>query len=175
MAKRSVPTARASGSPLLADHNALGRTSAASTSVEDIRVVYQAAVAAYTYEGTQIWSRFNAMLVAHSILLAINGQLLLDPANRYYVLAIALAAVGFLMSLLWLVITMRGFAYHDAFVTAAKQQEARLSTSFLRDVQLHYSSWLSYIGWLRTRIVTCCMIGVFALLYLGLAIYLLVR
>jgi hypothetical protein len=173
MPKRSVPIARVSGSPLPTDRNSLERTSDISASLDDVRVVYQAAMAAYTYEGAQIWSRFNAMLVAHSILLAVTGQLLLDPTNRYYVLAIALTAVGFLMSLLWLVITVRGFAYHDAFVTAAKKQEARLSASFLRDIRLQYSGWFSYIGWFRTRTATCCMIGVFALLYLGLGFYLL--
>jgi hypothetical protein len=140
---------------------------------DDVRVVYQVAMATYAYEGAQVWTRFSAMLVAHSILIVVIGQLLtLDPTSPFRLFAKALAVAGFLVSLLWLMITVRGFRYHDIFLQAAKKQEARLSAGFLQDSRFSRASWFDYIGWFRTRTITYCVIVLFVLTYL-LLLYLL--
>jgi hypothetical protein len=140
---------------------------------EDIRVVYQAAMAAYTYEGAQVWSRFNAMLVAHGILIAVIGQLFLDATARAQGFAATLAGLGLLISLLWLSITIRGFGYHDAFLEAAKKQEQRLSAGFLEQTKPKLRGAIGQIGRPRMLWITCGVIAIFMLLYLGLLISLL--
>ena len=40
---------------------------------EDLRLGYQSAIALWTYEGNLVWSKFNAMLVANSVVAAIIG------------------------------------------------------------------------------------------------------
>ncbi len=140
---------------------------------EDVRAVYQAALSIYAYEGAQIWTRFSAMLVAHSILIVVIGQLLMDATNPFRFFVKALAGAGFLVSLLWLMITVRGFRYHDIFLEAAREQEAHLSTPpFVQATQFSAASWFDYIGWFRTRTITYGVIVLFAALYL-LLLYLL--
>lgn len=41
--------------------------------IENARVGYQVATNLWVYEGTTIWSKFNALLVANSIILAMVG------------------------------------------------------------------------------------------------------
>jgi hypothetical protein len=141
--------------------------------MEDVRVVYQATLSIYAYEGAQVWTRFSAMLVAHSILIVVIGQLLMDATNPFRFFVKALAGAGFLVSLLWLMITVRGFRYHDIFQGAAKKQEAHLSAPpFVEVTQWSAASWFDYIGWFRTRTITYWVIVLFAALYL-LLLYLL--
>jgi len=47
---------------------------------EDARIDYQVATTLWTYEGQLVWSKFNAMLVANSIVLAVIGLGISSPA-----------------------------------------------------------------------------------------------
>jgi hypothetical protein len=105
-------------------------TSSSTEDLTDVRLVYQAAITAFTYEGAQIWARFNAMLVAHGMLIAVISQLLV--AGRAALFTAALALMGLVVSLLGLSITVRGFAYHDTYLVIAKDHEAQLSAAFLQ-------------------------------------------
>jgi hypothetical protein len=143
---------------------------------DDVRVIYQVAMATYAYEGAQVWTRFSAMLVAHSILIVVIGQLLiLEAASPLRLFATALTGAGFLVSLLWLMITVRGFRYHDIFLAAAKEQETHLSAPpFVNVTRWSAASRFDYVGWFRTRTITYCVIVLFALIYLLLLYLLLV-
>src|SRR5215510_14511517 len=75
------------------------RTSNISVSLDDVRVVYQAAIAAYIYEGGQVWARFNAFLVMHGILIVIIGQFFLSTDPRAQFLAAIISGIGLIVSL----------------------------------------------------------------------------
>lgn len=92
------------------------------TSLDDIRLAYQTAVSIWTYEGNLIWSKYNAMLVANSIILAIIGFTISAP-NMPVLFSVATPLAGMALCVLWLLLTRRGFEYHRYWVLAARELE----------------------------------------------------
>ena len=82
---------------------------------EDVRLGYQMAITMWNYYGQVLWSKYNAMLVANSIVLAcisfIDSQLF----------KILLAIAGVLLCFAWNMIHARGNAYHNYFFWSARE------------------------------------------------------
>src|SRR5690349_10694594 len=74
----------------------------------DIQIGYQAAVALWIYEGNLIWSKFNALLVANSIVLAVFG-LSLGSSRLPQPFTIGLPIAGIILCAAWAILTKRGF------------------------------------------------------------------
>lgn len=98
---------------------------------EDARVAYSAAISLWAYEGESAWSRFNAMLVANSILLAFIG-LLYDTDNQPKTLMTGIAGFGILLCAVWWVLSVRAFAYQNYWVLSARELEERYMSPVVR-------------------------------------------
>jgi hypothetical protein len=72
---------------------------------------FQAAIALWIYQGQLNWNRFNVMLVANSLIIAIIGSVFSSQRPLPY-LAIALALGGIGLCVAWVLLTARGFDYH---------------------------------------------------------------
>lgn len=110
-----------------ADNNASHRD---ATQTEDARTGYQAAVDLWTYEGEQNWARFNVMLVANSIIIAVLG-LTLTSQERLASMSIVLSIVGLILCAAWFVITKRGFDYQNYYVMSARELEERFLSNVI--------------------------------------------
>jgi len=93
---------------------------------EDARVAFVAAVDLWIYEGTLIWSKFNAMLVANSVVLATIGLTATGspgPKGESKLFTAALAAAGLVLCALWMALNRRGYEYHRYWVLSARELE----------------------------------------------------
>ncbi len=100
--------------------------------METVRIGYQVAVNLFMYESNQVWSRFNIMVLANSILfggiilILTSESLSLPERGLLRFLVWALSVGGLLLCGLWLWITIRGTANFDRYMCTAKGFEARL-------------------------------------------------
>jgi hypothetical protein len=91
-------------------------------SLENARVRYQAAVDLWTHQDGISWGIFNAMLVAHSTILAVIG-VILTTKPQVWGFAAGLAVVGLVLGIAWLTMIIRGFAYQTFWTLAATEFE----------------------------------------------------
>jgi hypothetical protein len=89
---------------------------------EKAQVGYQVATNLWAYEGQLIWSTFSAMLLANSIILPL--EIILYDKGKL-IAFILLAFAGVILCLVWLLITVRGFAVHDVNVKSAREIEEK--------------------------------------------------
>jgi hypothetical protein len=117
----------------MANNESLGKdnkTPKLDEKILNLRTGYQIAVDLWISEGQQIWSRFNAMLVANSILVVglhddwINNHLPL-------VFKICLCFVGLFLCLVWFLLMNRDFEYQKYLVWSAREIEEQ----FLKPVK----------------------------------------
>jgi hypothetical protein len=133
--------------------------------VENAQIGYQAAVNLWTYEGGAIWARFNAMLVANSIVIAVIGiALTSEPAKGK--LADFTSIAGLVLSIIWWLLNTRGFDYHNHWIHSAKELEALLPP--VKTVS--GNKRFSLAGRLPTRWASCAAIGVFAAMYVAVLV-----
>src|SRR5216117_444096 len=80
--------------------------------IERAQIGYQAAISLWIHEGGLIWSKFNALLVANSIILASIG-LTLSASNSTAALAEiflkGMPIAGVVLCILWMSLTRRSF------------------------------------------------------------------
>ena len=100
---------------------------------ENVRVGYQAAIELWIYEGQNNWQRFNAMLVANSILIATIGLSLRDR-DPLVIIAAGASFIGIMLCLMWITLTSRGADYHEYWVKSARELEVKLDSSDVRTV-----------------------------------------
>ena len=94
------------------------------TTIENARVGYQAAVSLWIYEGSQIWSKFTAMIYANTIVLATIGIVITSArASDLRVLRTALAILGLVLCLSWILLTKRSFEYYNYWIFSSREIE----------------------------------------------------
>lgn len=72
--------------------------------------LYQSAINQSNHEGDLIWQKFNAFIVTHGILFALMGGVITTNGDlNKNILVLSISAVGFLLCLLWLISTIRGY------------------------------------------------------------------
>lgn len=98
---------------------------------ENARVGYQVAVDLLIAEGEGIWSRFNVMMVANSIIIAIIG---LAPTNQPTpaIFDNYLPFVGLVLCIWWFVLINRGYSYRDYFIQTARELEEQYLANSVR-------------------------------------------
>lgn len=132
--------------------------------IENVRVGYKAAIDLWNTSGTQNWSRFNAMLVANSVILAVIGNVTVDDLMGWQV-RVALTGVGLVLCVCWRGAVDRGLTYQDHYVAGALELERHLApVSSVQD-----GSHLQMAGFsrMRTRRAMRTVILLFTLLYLS--------
>lgn len=95
---------------------------------ENAKVGYQAAVTLWTYEGGLLWSKFNTLLVANSVVLAALA-LNVTASKPLAFLTVALSLAGIALCLLWAQATKRSFDSYKYWIFSARE----LEESFLKD------------------------------------------
>ncbi len=88
----------------------------------DIQVSYEQAIELYMYEGQLVWSRFQSMLVMNTILFGAIGISLSSNKPNEFIL-IVLSFIGFLLSVILFVATIRGFASNKFWALCAREIE----------------------------------------------------
>lgn len=152
-----------------------------ATQTETTHAGYQAAIALWVSEGQQIWARFNAMLVVHSILVAASGLVLASMTAPLLVMALSIA--GILICGLWFVLMKRDFEFQSYLIYATREiEEMYLSpvrvvsqggqftrgnpVEFVIDGQVRTRQMSRTSRLVRDRTATYLTILVFGLLYL---------
>lgn len=141
--------------------------------MEDARVGYQVAINLWTFQSSLNWNRFNAMLTANSIIIAVIG-VLLENENRSLLLQIA-PIVGLILCFIWATLMSRGNDYHRYWIYKAGEIENRYFDSLnivsgaeskeKKERKIRYS-WLSRSVFGRSQnIAIYTVILVFAILY----------
>lgn len=151
---------------------------------ENARVGYQSALALWGHEGRFLWNKYQAMLLANSILLAgivrlwSGGQC---SASSLYISAI-LDVAGFVLCFFWYVMTNRSLKWLDYWLYSARELEehwldpvktisrgGRLKRGMKVDIPLtNKTKELQIRPWYGLKVHFACylVIGVFALIYL---------
>lgn len=153
--------------------------------LEDSRMAYITSTTMFFTEHQVTWSRFNALVVVHGILLAGLGTLL--PRPESILLTQMLCLVGLLLSVIWWnSVTLCHDALDYWFYTALEIEQAfdgRVRTlqearDFRRGRPIHRPladrtlkrSWIT--RYLTTRRLSYLTVLVFSCIYLSIAIYL---
>jgi hypothetical protein len=95
--------------------------------LENARVGYQATLTVWIAKTRMIWSRFNVMVVANSLIL---GAISLTIGNNHPLSAPftrALCLVGLAMSLAWLAAHRRAFQHSSYLLSSARELEGLLA------------------------------------------------
>jgi len=91
---------------------------------ENARIGYQAAVDLWIAEGEQIWTRFNAMLVVNSIIVAVIGFVLAGQ-RMLPVITVGLPIAGLIVCAVWFILMKRDFEYQSYLIHSAREVEER--------------------------------------------------
>jgi len=96
--------------------------------IDNARIGYQVAVSLWIYEGELLWSKFNTLIVANSIILA-TTSLTMSTSNCLKVFSIGMPIVGITLCGLWFLLAKRGFSNHRYWILSARE----LEENFLRN------------------------------------------
>ena len=155
---------------------------------ENARIGYQVATTLWTYEGQLVWSKFNAMLVANSIVLAVIG-LAISSQHELPVFTIGMPIAGLIFCAMWFLVTKRGFDNYIYWILSARELEEQHLTDVVKtvsrggdfadgkEIQLtingktkkHQMSWFGRL--LRVEWASYLVIAVFAVIYIIIFIY----
>lgn len=91
---------------------------------ENALVGYQMAISLWTYQEEQGWARFNFMLVANSLVIAVIG-LALTSQRPLIIFTGLLPVAGLLLCGIWFAVIKRESAYSDYYVLSARELEEK--------------------------------------------------
>jgi hypothetical protein len=142
---------------------------------EDARTGYRSALDLLVNETRDLWLRFNAMLVANSVIVAIVGQLLqkdkLVGLQLPWWVFFILPVVGLMLCFAWAAAISRGFQYHDYYITEARRIEEEHFAPAVRVLAKGHRLQMKGLGWFRTRTTMRLTVGAFVVLHLcGIAL-----
>jgi hypothetical protein len=90
----------------------------------EYRDKYSTAIQLLTYEGQVAWSRYNAMVTAQSIFIAIVVGILVNRQLVVFIPFLSLMAI--LICFFWLVMTIRNFAMLKYYILCARELEEKI-------------------------------------------------
>jgi len=150
---------------------------------ENARVGYEAAIQMWYYYGEVLWQKYNALLVANSIVISAIG-LVLKGQDTSLVLCLILPFLGLMLCAMWFLIVERSREYHIYFMLSAREIEEKYLANEVKSLErgarygkgeqvalrlggeakpLQMSRWAR---WLKTRTLSCIVILIFVLIYL---------
>lgn len=137
------------------------------------RELHKTAVDLVVAESESTWARFNAMLVAHTILLAACGGLLFGDARGHapFYVPMALALAGLFVSFAWSAAVCLGIRYQDRYTDFAKALEAKFPSEEFRILTDGAKTHMCFPATVRTRTTQHIVIGVFIVLYVAALVY----
>jgi len=155
---------------------------------KNAQIGYQVATTLWTYEGQLVWSKFNAMLVANSIILAVIG-LAISSQDKLLIFLMGMSIAGLIFCVLWFLIIKRGFDNYIYWILSVRELEEQHLTDIIKTVsrggnfadgkkiQLtingknkdYQMSWLGRL--IRVEWASYLVITVFAVMYFLILIY----
>ena len=153
--------------------------------IEDARLGYQAASDLATFYGGAIWSMFNAMLVANSIVVA-GATFVLSGSSSLLLLKNLLPIIGLLLCFTWFLLVKRAHEYSAYYILSAREIEERYLSDAVKtlarggvfgsgkvvtfklggtEVTRRMSFWARLI---RNEIVSYLIILIFVAVYIGI-------
>src|SRR5688500_10982517 len=99
--------------------------------IDDIRIAYGVAASLAIYEGELVWSRFNAMAVANSIIVATLG-FTVASAKPLLLISYGMPLVGIVLCGSWLMLMNRAFDYYEYLVLSTRELEDMLPSNSVR-------------------------------------------
>ena len=93
--------------------------------LKNARIGYQAAINLWIYENESIWSKFNAFLVANSIIfLAAIGIMIQNSTScLLWVFLVTISIMGMFFCVLWFLMAKRSFDYVKYWTSSAREIE----------------------------------------------------
>jgi len=91
---------------------------------ENARVGYQAAINLWTFQGAEIWARFNVMIVANSIFIGVMGLNIIDSSPIPF-LTLGLSLGGIIICVAWFLLMKRSHEYQKYYLYSARELEER--------------------------------------------------
>lgn len=150
-------------------------------------VGYQAAVNIWVAQTQLIWSRFNVMIIANSIILAAIGLAMWGNHPLSVPFTRALCLAGLVVSLAWLVAYRRASQLSSYFLSSARELEGQLTEPVVtisrgimfsegKEVTLTIDgekkklrlSWLARTGLAENESFYHVLVAIFMVLYVGL-------
>ncbi len=105
-----------------------GKTDAIETGVdaciERAAIGYQATISLWIYEGSTIWGKYSAMLVANSLITASIGFSMGSHASSR-IISLGLPVAGIALCGLWFLLTRRSFDNYLYWISSARELEER--------------------------------------------------
>jgi hypothetical protein len=98
------------------------KTSPSPSDIENARIGYQVASELSAFYGSAIWSMFNAMLLANSIVVA-GLTFIFTSQNSLWLLKILLLIIGLLLCVTWFLLTKRSHEYSNYYTLSAREIE----------------------------------------------------
>lgn len=92
--------------------------------IENARAAYQVAAHLWSSRANELWSQFNSILTANSIVLAVGTIAITSPQSSP-VLKIGIPLAGFLLCLLWFALHARGSGYTIYWPLSAREIEEK--------------------------------------------------
>jgi hypothetical protein len=136
---------------------------------ENERAGYKAALDLVLSTTNQTWARFNAMLVANTVIIAASVQVLVKGPPPSW--GVFLPMVGFALCVLWVLAVARGLAYQRYYMDQTRKLEAHLGPEVSvvrggrRFEQTEMKGW--HLERMSTGKVMYAAICLFAILHVG--------
>jgi hypothetical protein len=101
--------------------------------IENARIGYEKAIDLWIYEGETYWSKFNAFVVAHSIII---GAIVLSitQSNNAYFFPFAFSIIGMFLCYFWFRLLRRSFGYYDYWIFSAREIEEKNLADLVKTV-----------------------------------------
>ena len=145
--------------------------------LENIRAGYKAAIDLWTAAASQNWSRFHAMVLVNTIIMAVIVQVFVEKVVLPYAWLIPMC--GLILCGLWVLLLARGISYQDYYVASARQLEQHLAPTIVVrrghefgqnqevDVGEEKRRQIPWHARVRNRAALYVAVGIFAVLYLS--------
>jgi len=95
--------------------------------INNAQIGYQAAITLWTCECDRIWSKFNAFLVASSIILLTAISIIIRTPTPCFlwVFLVAMSFIGMIFCILWLLMAKRSVDYIHYWIGSAREIEEK--------------------------------------------------
>jgi len=144
----------------------------ANDKIENAKFGYQMALQMVEILGEEIYSRFNAMLTANSIIIAAYVLIFSENNKMPDFLRIFLPIFGIILCVIWIVYILTGIYRQRQYRSEAKRIEKEYFNSTFKLLNFDYSKDPCLIKCFRFKGTSISVIIIFVLLHLTVLLYL---
>ena len=113
-------------------------------------------------QGQLVWSRYNAMIVAHAVLIGFLGQAAVSDSSAPNTIVVFGCVIGVLLALIWWRITSVGWSLMHAWLGAVPQEEGIVTPEMI------YEKWANRFIFPRFQdSIWWCAHAVIAVFFVG--------